>query len=102
MNFALGECGMELSTNEKNEIIYTMRVEMVEFDDYGHDSYILDVAVNVECRYQPTVGVASKRKHSSVRVKLKARDSRNDFQIIWKFDENLPCEKFGRKVVKLI
>ena len=70
MNFALGECGMELSTNEKNEIIYTMRVEMVEFDDYGHDSYILDVAVNVECRYQPTVGVASKRKHSSVRVKL--------------------------------
>ena len=35
LNFPLGECGMELSSNENNQIIYTMKIEMMELDDTG-------------------------------------------------------------------
>ena len=96
---------MQLSTNERNEIIYTMRVEMVEFDDYGQDTYILDVAVNVECRYQPTVGVASKRKHSSVKVEslrhtISIADIRTFFfQILHNYSTYAKC---GHKEVRPI
>lgn len=84
LNFPLGECGMELSSNENNQIVYTMKIEMMELDDFGsrlvfthnlhlylysHSSYVLDVALNVECRYESTQRVANQgKKHASDQV----------------------------------
>merc|ERR1711935_137426 len=69
LNFPLGECGMELSSNENNQIVYTMKIEMMELDDLGSSSYVLDVALNIECRYESTQQVANQgKKHTSDQV----------------------------------
>jgi len=65
LNFPLGECGMELSSNENNQIIYTMKIEMMELDDTGASSFILDVAINVECRYESTRTITAAGKKTT-------------------------------------
>ena len=45
---------MEITTDEENQIVYNMRIEMAEFDNQGEQSMILDVGIDVECSYAST------------------------------------------------